>query len=113
MGLEFAWTWVDVGGTTVEVGIHNGTSSEVKVSGVYLEWPQENLMHYRFELAGSWIWDEGNPTPPTGATALSGDRQIGSGDTKPLVAVFETVVAGYYHIMVGFENNGCYIETWP
>ena len=112
-GIEFTGLGAEIGGAIVWGDIFNGSPSRIEIQEIYLEWPQENGFHQKFDLAGDEIWDTGNPFPPTMTGFLdSGNRKIDSGDTKKLVGVFDTVQPGYYHLGVMF-TDGCWIEGWP
>ena len=113
-GIKFTSLGVNFPGTTVWGYIYNGSPSRIELQEVYLEWPELNGFHYRFELAGDTIWDMGNPFPPTMTGFLEdGDLKIDSGETKKLVGVFDTAEPGYYHLGASFINDGCWIEGWP
>ncbi|MCZ6530322.1 MAG: protein kinase [Chloroflexi bacterium] len=112
-GIEFTGLGAEIGGAIVWGDIFNGSPSRIEIQEIYLEWPQENGFHQKFDLAGDEIWDTGNPFPPTMTGFLdSGNRKIDSGDTKKLVGVFDTVQPGDYHLGVMF-TDGCWIEGWP
>ena len=113
--IEFRNMDVEEGGTIVWADIENGSPFSIEVYEAYLDWPVPTAsnFHYKFDLSGSLIWDVGNPFPPTMTGPLyMGNRIIGAGDTKTLVAVFDIVEPGFYHIGVSF-TNGCWIEGWP
>ena len=113
-GIKFTSLGIDVGGIIVWGYIYNGSPSRIELQEVYLEWPEFNGFHHKFDLAGDPIWDLGNPFPPTMTGPLfMGDRRIDSGETKKLVGVFDTIEPGYYHLGVSFINDGCWIEGWP
>ena len=113
-GIKFTSLGVNIPGATVWGYIYNGSPSRIELQEVYLEWPELNGFHYRFELAGDTIWDMGNPFPPTMTGFLDdGDLKIDSGETKKLVGVFDTAEPGYYHLGASFINDGCWIEGWP
>ncbi len=112
-GIEFTGLGAEIGGTIVWGDIFNGSLSRIEIQEVYLDWPEENGFHQKFDLAGDEIWDDGNPLPPTDTGILDkGDRKIDAGDTKTLVGVFDTVEPGFYHLGAMF-TNGCWIEGWP
>ncbi len=113
--IEFRNMDAEEGGTIVWADIENGSPFSIEVYEAYLDWPVPTAsnFHYKFDLSGSLIWDVGNPFPPTMTGPLyMGNRIIGAGDTKTLVAVFDIVEPGFYHIGVSF-TNGCWIEGWP
>ncbi len=103
------------GGTIVWAEIYNGSPFSIEVYEAYFDWPVPTAsnFHYKFDLSGSLIWDVGNPFPPTMTGPLyMGNRIIGPGDTKTLVAVLDIVEPGFYHIGASF-TNGCWVEGWP
>ena len=93
----------------VGLDIYNGNPFRIEAEWVRMEWPPENLEHYRFDLGADVIWDDGNSFPPTFATDLKGNRKIDAYNSQPLIAIFETAVPGFYEMEVGF-TNGCTVS---
>ena len=96
----------------VGIKIRNENPEIIEVEWVHMEWPPENLLHKKLDLAGAVIWDDGTPSPPTWATNLKGNRYISGFSSKPLVGVFETAWPGFYMMEVGF-TNGCVVYGNP
>lgn len=94
--------------------IRNENDEKIEVESIHMEWPPENLFHHKFDLGGSTIWDDGNPSPPTMVfdEDLKGNRYIDGDSKAPLVGLFNTVFSGFYMMEVGFRN-GCSIYAYP
>ncbi len=86
----------------------NNSSQNVKIVGLFIDWPAANEELDEIELDGSRIWDERDDTPPSDISSnWEGNRDIPSGGTKTLTFFFDQDAQPYpYWLKLSFDN-GC------
>ena len=94
-GQELDWT------------ISNGSGGNIRITSLYIDWPEGNQKLKKIELTGSEIWSGEDEAPPTNISSdLKGNRLIGTGQSKTLHFYFdqEASLSGY-SLEVGFDND--------
>jgi hypothetical protein len=97
---KISWTMANNGVTTV------------KITGIYLDWPNGNEELQKIILGGREIWDQEDDNPPT--TIHSGwqtpNRRLSPGESKSLIMEFAEDAASSGYDLVVTLDNGCQIS---
>jgi hypothetical protein len=95
-GQELDWT------------ISNGSGGNIRITSLYINWPEGNQVLKKIELNGSEIWSGEDEAPPTNiSSGMKGNRLIGTGQSKTLHFYFDQEASSSgYSLEVGFDN-GC------
>ena len=98
----------DVHGQELDWTISNGSGGNIRITSLYINWPEGNQVLKKIELNGSEIWSGEDEAPPTNiSSGLKGNRLIGTGQSKTLHFYFDQEASSSgYSLEVGFDN-GC------
>jgi len=96
----------------VGIMIRNENDEKVHINYLHFDWPAVNGRLKEVYLDPLRIWNDGDSEPPTTIISFDEDPYIPGHEARPLLGVFETVMASGYYMKVGF-TNGCVVEAWP
>ncbi|MBN2556646.1 MAG: serine/threonine protein kinase [Anaerolineales bacterium] len=93
--------------------VTNGTSDDINLVRLYLEWPAGNGDLDAVYLSLSNLWDGRDDPTSANLTSLGGFRRISDGQTRTLTIVYDDdLVSGAYFLRLTFDN-GCVVEGSP
>jgi hypothetical protein len=110
---EITITGFTVDKMATEYSLKNGSSVEITVTSIYLDWPSSNSRLRKIKLKDKTIWGEADDTPPTLVDSDwdSEPRELAPGETQVLRFEFSKSAATTgYDLEVAFDS-GCSREA--